>query len=132
MKKQFLIKMPYWIGIFLDAIIGQLFLIPNFYFKTIGHGRELDLVGQLNTSIGGLFIFSWTFLLIWALKKPIERRFVGLLTAIPVLLGLVIINTISYLNGNMLGLLFMIKLSVVLLLFLYSYYLADKMTKEKM
>ncbi len=126
-----LIKLPYWIGIILDAIIGLLLLIPSLYSKTIGQGTNLDLQGQLNTSVGGLFIFSWTFLLIWAVKKPIERRFVGLLTAIPVLFGLIVINTISYNNGKQLSLLFIIKLSIVFLLFLNSYYLADKISKKE-
>ncbi|WP_196889727.1 hypothetical protein [Aureivirga sp. CE67] len=126
MKKETLIKLPYWIGIVLDAIIGFIILIPSLYSSTIGQGVVLDLQGKLNTSVGGLFIFSWTFLLIWALKNPYERRIIGLLTAVPVLLGLVIINLISFINGNPLGIIFVVKLSITMILFIVSYYLAGK------
>lgn len=50
-------------------------------------------------SIGGILMLGWTILLIWAVQKPIERRFVILLTAV-VVAGLFITSLIGFLHGN--------------------------------
>ena len=44
-------------------------------------------------------MLGWTFLLIWADKKPVERRGVLLLTVFPVLFGLIITGIYAVTTG---------------------------------
>jgi len=70
-------------------------------------------------------MLGWTVLLIWADRKPIERKGVIMITVIPVLIGLILAGTFAVSAG-------MIKIekmiptwiiqSVLLILFCYSYY----------
>ena len=43
-----------------------------------------DSQTRLIMGIGGSLLTGWTFLLLWAVREPIERRAVILLTAFPV------------------------------------------------
>jgi hypothetical protein len=44
-------------------------------------------------------MFGWTFLLIWADRKPLERKGVPLLTVAPVILGLALNNVSAVSSG---------------------------------
>jgi hypothetical protein len=50
--------------------------------------------------LGGSLMTGWTFLLIWALQKPVDRRGILLLTAFPVIFGLIITTGNGIFNGN--------------------------------
>lgn len=49
---------------------------------------------------GASLIFGWTVLLLWAYRRPIERRFVALLTAL-VIVGLVLAEVAAVLSGTL-------------------------------
>lgn len=72
---------------------------------------------------------GWTFLLIWAVKKPIERRGVIFLTAFPVVFGMFIITLIQLLNGKTIIIWAMVKTIVLFTSMIYSYLLAGKSVK---
>ena len=49
--------------------------------------------------IAGSLMLGWTFLLIWAVFKPVERKGILLLTVFPVMCGLVIAGILAEDSG---------------------------------
>lgn len=88
-RRVLLLRVCYWFGAIVDGamvvpmlappIAGQLFGIENF-------SPGVDY--RYATMVGASLMLGWTALLIWADRKPIERKTVLLLTAFPVVLGL--------------------------------------------
>ena len=131
-KRMFLIKLPYWLGIGADALwaIG-LFFPQLFGMLTNRPDFDPDLQIRLIMGIGGSLMTGWTFLLLWAVKQPVERRVVSLLTAFPVLFGLILVALIGFLEGNTANIWILIK-SVILFIFMVtSYILAGNIVKQK-
>ena len=130
-KKMFFIKIAYWLGIGADALwaIGLLF-VPVFRLLTGEPDFNPDLQTKLIMGMGGSLMTGWTFLLVWAVRKPIERRVVILLTAFPVVFGMFIITFIQVLNGNTFIIWALIKTVILIAAMINSYLLAGKMTKE--
>ena len=89
------------------------------YFFAMGYGASL-MVG-------------WTLVLIWAYKRPLERRFIAFLTII-VIIGLVVTEIFAIANGSI-NINKMIPtwiLQIVLLgLFGFSYVITYKISKQK-
>ncbi|MHA2301713.1 MAG: hypothetical protein ACXACD_12235 [Candidatus Thorarchaeota archaeon] len=91
-----LLRSSYWIGAILDAIYafnaGLVWLIEDYSgFDPIRLLRFTE--GLESRYVWGLtcvLITTWTILLIWADQKPVERSMVGLLTALPLVSGLLI------------------------------------------
>lgn len=126
-KRMFLIKFPYWLGIVADGFWAIVLFFPS-VFGIITGNHDLQL--RLALGIAGTLMTGWTFLLLWAVRKPIERRGVILLTAFPVVLGLFIIVLIGFLYGNTINLWILIKCIILFIFMIYSYILAAKMAKE--
>ena len=79
--------------------------------------------------IGGSLMIGWTVLLLWAVRQPIERRFVILITAFPVVFGLSIVALIGYLDGNTTNIWILIKNSILFISMITSYLLAGNVAK---
>ncbi len=128
-KKMFLIKFPYWLGIGADALwaVGLLFPII-FGILTNSPDFNPDLQTRLIMGVGGSLMTGWTFLLLWAVKEPIERRFVILLTAFPVVFGLFVVALIGYLDGNTSNIWILVKNSILFISMVTSYKLAGQAT----
>lgn len=62
-------------------VASAAFGIPNF-----NPGSDYDYAMYIAASL----MLGWVFLLIWAGKKPVERRGILLLTIFPVIIGLII------------------------------------------
>ena len=96
-QRMFLIKFPYWLGIGADALWALALFFPNIFAILTGTPNfNPDLETKLIMGIGGTLMTGWTLLLLWAVKKPIERRGVILLTAFPVVFGMFIITLIQH------------------------------------
>jgi len=122
-KKMFLIKFPYWLGIGADALWAVALFFPSIYGNLIGDPEFVpDFQTRQILSIAGVLMTGWTLLLWWAVRKPIERRGVILLTAVPVVSGLVIIELISLFNGNALPVWIIVK-SIFLVIFMITSYI---------
>lgn len=67
---------------------------------------------------------GWTILLFWAVRDPIERRFVILVTAFPVVFGFLIIALMQVLLGNTVQVWIVIKTAVLFMSMIGSYVLA--------
>jgi hypothetical protein len=74
----------------LPTVGGSIYGIPDF-----NPGSEYRYAMGLGASL----MMGWTFLLIWADRRPVERRGVLLLTVFPVLFGLIITGIYAVATG---------------------------------
>lgn len=129
-KRMFMIKFPYWLGIVADAIWAVGLLFPSVFGLLTGNPDfNPDLQIKLMMGIGGSLMTGWTLLLIWAVRKPIERRMVILLTAFPVVFGMFVVSLLGYINGNTTNLWVLIKTAILFITMAASYVLAEKYRK---
>ena len=130
-KNLFWIKLAYWLGIGADAFWAVVLLFPQ-VFGLITGNPNFDPAFQMKQvmGVGGTLMTGWTFLLIWAVRKPIERRFVILLTAFPVVFGLFFVSLVGYLEGNTANLWLLFKCPILFISMVTSYILAHKTDME--
>ena len=127
----FIIRIAYWLGIAADALWAVALLVPQVFGNLIGNPDfSPDLQLRLTMGIGGTLMAGWTFLLLWAVREPIERRFVILLTAFPVVFGLFVVALIGFLAGNTFEIWILIKNTVLFISMITSYILASRVAKE--
>lgn len=113
-RKLFFVRFTYWYGAILDFLVFLDMLISVlFEFSIAMPIISTDMAYKYQTAIGAILMLGWTILLIWADQKPIERKDILLLTGIPVVLGIMIVNTI-YTN-------FWILSMITLVLFIIAY-----------
>lgn len=126
-----LIKMPYWLGIVADALwVAGLFSPVVFGILTGTPDFDPDLQIRLIMGIGGSLMTGWTLLLLWAVQQPVERRFVILLTAFPVVFGMFVVALIGFLNGNSTNLWLIIKTVILMITMVASFFLAHNVSRE--
>lgn len=131
-KNMFLIKTAYWLGIGADTLWAVGLLFPKIFGILTGQPDfNPDLQVRLIMGIGGALMTGWTFLLLWAVKQPIERRAVILITAFPVVFGLSVVALIGFLGGNTSNIWILIKNLILIISMITSYMLAGKAAKEK-
>jgi hypothetical protein len=99
-KKIILLRVCYWIGAVADAISAIIMLLPTvggsiYGIPDFNPGSEYRYAMGLGASL----MMGWTFLLIWADRRPVERRGVLLLTVFPVLFGLIITGIYAVATG---------------------------------
>ncbi len=129
--KFFLIKLAYWLGIVADSLWAVLLFFPQIFGRLTGSPDfSPELQTRLIMAIGGILMTGWTLILLWAVKKPIERRVIILITACPVVLGLFMVALIGYLKANSSNEWILVKTFVLFVTMVTSYLLATKMSKE--
>lgn len=130
-RRLFFIIIAYWLGIAADALWAVGLFVPQvFGFLTGIPDFNPDLQLRLIMGVAGTLMTGWTILLLWALRKPVERRFVILLTAFPVVFGLFIVALVEVLLGNTYQLWILFKNSVLFISMITSYILAGKVFRE--
>ena len=130
-KRLFLIKLAYWIGLVADAVWAIALMFPQVFAILTGRPDfNPDLEFRLVMGIGASLMTGWTFLLLWAVRKPIERRVVILLTAFPVVFGMFIIALVGVLYGNVSNIWILVKTTILFISMITSYLLANRMSKE--
>ncbi len=126
-KRMFFIKIAYWFGIGADGLWAVGLLFPFVFGLLIGNS---DFTPDFQTRqimlIAGTLMAGWTFLLIWAVKNPIERRFVILLTAVPGVFGLFLVALNGFIAGNTVLIWILIKNTILMIAMINSYILAGK------
>ena len=124
--KLWLIRLPYWLGIAADALWAIALLIPAVFGALTGVA-EFSPDWQLRSvmAIGGILMAGWTVLLVWAVQRPIERRFVILLTAL-VVAALFLLALINVLRGNTSEYWILVKCLILFGAMLTSYSLAGE------
>jgi len=132
MKKMFWIKVAYWLGITADALWAIALLVPSVFGMLLGNTEfNPDMQTRLIMGIGGSLMTGWTFLLLWAVRKPIERRMVILLTAFPVVFGMFVVALIGFMGGGTSNIWILVKTLVLMISMVTSYILAGKIERKK-
>lgn len=117
------LKIAFLVGIIIDALA----LIPMIFppmAKIIWGFDKFDGNYFFAMGYGASLMTGWTLVLIWAYKKPLERRFIAFLTIIIIIIGLVSTEIYAFVNGSitMNKIIPMLILQIVLLgLFGFSY-----------
>jgi len=81
------LRIAYWVGIILDARAALRMVFPELD-PGANPAFVTDLGYRYAMAFGAALMAGWTALLFWADRKPVERRFVLVLTVCPVILGL--------------------------------------------
>ena len=89
-KKIIWLRICYWVGAIADGLATLRMLFPKF-----AYGAEYRYALGLAASL----MLGWTILLIWADRKPLERKGVLLLTAFPVVSGLLMAEIYAVISG---------------------------------
>ena len=97
-KRLLFIRFTYWYGAILDLLvfIDMLFSII-FEFSVSISNVSTEISYKYQTGTGAFLMLGWAILLLWADRKPLERKFILLLTIIPVIIGILALN-ILYTN----------------------------------
>jgi hypothetical protein len=126
-KAVFWLRVSFIIGAVVDAAALVPMLIP--WAAKIFWGFE-DFSGMyyFAMGMGASLMLAWTILLLWAYRKPLERRYIALFTVI-ILIGMIIMETVSVNNGyiqfsKIVGSL--VLQTVWLVLFSYSFFISSK------
>lgn len=85
------LRASYWIGAVFDALVVIPLLAPKvasaiFGLRNFDPGSDYRYAMYVAASL----MLGWVSLLVWADRKPVERRGVLLLTIVPVIAGLMI------------------------------------------
>jgi hypothetical protein len=95
-----MLRLSYWIGAIIDGLVAIQLLIPSFWASFDGLTTYTPNT-TLNFALGiaSALMFGWTFLLIWADRKPLERKGILLLTTFPVIFGTALNNILAVNSG---------------------------------
>jgi hypothetical protein len=101
-QKISLLRLCFWIGAIIDAVAAIQLLLPDFWASS--YGFETHMPGpELNAALWSAtaLMAGWTVLLLWADRKPVERKEIMLITLFPVLAGLTLNNVYGVVSGVM-------------------------------
>jgi hypothetical protein len=125
----FWLRLSYWIGAVIDVLAGLSMLFPAlFAFSNRLSGFVPDLSFRFMAGMGAPLMFGWTVLLLWADRKPLERKAVLLITLIPIL-GNAFNQVVGLSNGFLsleAALPLWINQTVLTALYVFSYWNASK------
>ena len=132
-NKILLIRIGYWWGAIGDALLAiEMFFSAFMGTQSPFTGLGLTISGgvqyQYAMCLAATLVLGWTFLLIWADRKPIERKDTIILT-VPVVVGIQI-STILAFNFGLISFEMMLGYTIQRIIFsiyyVYCYYLALK------
>ncbi len=129
-----LLRSAFWIGAALDSLN----LIPMLFPKIGGYIFRIQ-----NFSPGPEYIYAmyfgaalmagWTVLLIWADRKPLERKGILLITVFPVIIGIMLAGiygvSVEMIELKSLVPTFILQISLIIF-FLFSYFYARSAEKK--
>jgi len=88
------LRISYWAGAIVDAYAAFRWTFPEMF-----PGSSTDIGYNVGMKWRVSLMLGWTFLLIWADRKPLERKDVLLLTVCPVIVGLMITSVATFSTG---------------------------------
>jgi hypothetical protein len=80
-----LLRISFWTGAIIDGFVAVQMMFPDFWASfnaLVTHQDSLELSAALG--VGASLMIGWTVLLLWADRKPVERRGILLITIFPV------------------------------------------------
>ncbi len=98
------LRISYWVGAIFDALVIIPMLSPQvaslaFGIPNFNPGNDYGYAMRIGASL----MLGWVCLLIWADRKPVERKGVLLLTIFPVLVGLILSGIYAVTSNLVLG-----------------------------
>lgn len=117
------LRISYWAGAIVDLLAFLEMLFPGALQAALGEtGPEIDMEFRLALAFGAPLMIGWTVLLLWADRKPMERRGVLAITLCPVLVGLLIRGLVGAASGVFTGSTAVAAIAVpIALMTLFSY-----------
>jgi hypothetical protein len=101
MKKQILwLRISYWTGAIIDGLMLFPMLSPKIGGAMMGikdFSPGPDYLYAMG--IGASLMAGWTVLLLWADRKPVERKGILLITVVPVVVGLALAGIAAVTSG---------------------------------
>jgi hypothetical protein len=91
-KRIIFLRIAYWLGIILDALAFIQMAFPELGKKMLNVSMELTPQYIFAINMGAGLMLAWTLLLVWADRKPIERRMIVPLTMIIIVWNIVTMN----------------------------------------
>lgn len=92
-----LLRIVFLAGAIADAAALLPMLIPRLASWVWGL-RDVTGSYRFAMGYGASLMFGWTMLLLWAYRRPLERRFVAVLTAL-VVVGLILAEVVAVFSG---------------------------------
>ncbi len=77
-----MLHIAYWLGILLDALAFVQMAFPDLGRRMLGSTFTPGPEYVFAINLGAGLMLAWTLLLVWADRKPVERRMILLLTMI--------------------------------------------------
>ncbi len=74
------LRVSYWVGAVADALAATLMLLPEAGSVVYGTRFEPDAAYRYAMGLGASLMLGWTVLLLWANRRPVERRGVLMIT----------------------------------------------------
>jgi len=133
-NKILFLKVCFWMGVVADLAATMPLLFPEiaklmFGLRSIADGDEYSYVSRIGASL----MSGWTFLLAWGSRKPVERKEILLLTAAPVLIGLLVSSVLAVQSG-FIQMIYMLPLWIFYALFIplcvIAYFIAAGIAKN--
>lgn len=88
MKKSVVwLRTAYWAGIIADALVAMLMVFPRLYVRFYNIDVVPDVTFGLGLRRAAPLMAGWTALLVWANRKPVERKDILPITVCPVVVG---------------------------------------------
>jgi hypothetical protein len=99
-RKILLLRISFWLGAIIDLLAAVQLSVPSLWASMSGF-TAYEPSGTLNFAlyIAGSLMVGWTLLLVWADRKPLERKGILLITVFPVVIGLVLNNVLAVASG---------------------------------
>lgn len=119
------LRTSYWTGAVIAGLAALQLLVPKLFAATNQLSNfHPDSAYTYVAGMGASLMLGWTLLLLWANRKPMERKGVLVITIVPVILGLVVTEIWAAVSGFLaLGILAPIWLLQIglIVLFAFSY-----------
>ena len=98
------LRVSYWVGALVDALAFLEMLFPGALQTALGEtGSEVTAEFRLAQAFGAPLMIGWTVLLLWADRKPMERRGVLVITVFPGVFGLLVRGIVGAVAGVFVG-----------------------------
>lgn len=93
-KKILLLRIAYWAGIVLDALAFVQMAFPALGKRMLNVTMEIEPDYIFAINLGAGLMLAWTLLLVWADRKPLERRMI-----LPLTMIIIVWNTFTMVYG---------------------------------
>ena len=94
------LRISYWAGAIIDALATIQMLSPQIFGLTnqlpnFNPGHDFTYAMGMGASL----MLGWTALLLWADRKPLERKGILIITVVPVIVGIAIAKVVAVSSG---------------------------------